>query len=352
MIKVLIVEDSSVVRDLLRHIFSADPEIQVIGEAKDGVEAVEFVNRIKPDVITMDINMPRLNGFEATRQIMEKTPVPIVIITASWDPHDVNKTWLAMEAGAVAALEKPRYSIEEDYKQNSKNIVDTVKLMSQVKLVRRWASNRTRAISGNNLGKIEPEADHRRCEVVAIGASTGGPPVIKELLSAMPSDFAAPIVIVQHIARNFTTGLVEWLDKSTPLNVRVAQNGEHLDPGAVYVAPDGLQMKLDHSSHIVLTNDPPESGLRPSVSYLFRSVAEVFGNRAVGVLLTGMGRDGANELKILKDKGAITIAQDKESSVVHGMPGEAIKIGGAVHIAPPDKISGLLLRLVGGGANK
>ncbi|MCX5874224.1 MAG: CheB methylesterase domain-containing protein, partial [Deltaproteobacteria bacterium] len=180
----------------------------------------------------------------------------------------------------------------------------------------------------------------------------GGPPVIKELLSAMPSDFAAPIVIVQHIARNFTTGLVEWLDNSTPLNVRVAKNGEHLDLGAVYVAPDGLQMKLDHSSHIVLTNDPPESGLRPSVSYLFRSVAEVFGNRAVGVLLTGMGKDGANELKVLKDKGAITIAQDKESSVVHGMPGEAIKIGGAVHIAPPDKISGLLLRLVGGGANK
>lgn len=352
MIKVLIVDDSQVVRDLLRHIFSADPEMQVIGEAKDGLEAVEFVSRIKPDVITMDINMPRLNGFEATRQIMEKTPIPIVIITASWDPNDVTKTWMAMEAGAVSALEKPRYSVEEDYKKNSKNIVDTVKLMSQVKLVRRWASNRTRVISGNNLGKIEPESAPKRYELVAIGASTGGPPVLKELLSTMPADFAAPIVIVQHIARNFTAGLVEWLDKATPLNVSVAKNGESLLPGRVYVAPDGLHMKLDHSSHIVLTDDLPESGLKPSVSYLFRSVAEVFGNRAVGVLLTGMGRDGANELKVLKDKGAITIAQDKESSVVHGMPGEAIKIGGALHIAPPDKIAGLLLRLVGGGAIK
>ncbi|MEI6134822.1 MAG: chemotaxis-specific protein-glutamate methyltransferase CheB [Desulfomonile sp.] len=351
MIKVLVVDDSAVVRDLLKHILTSQSEIVVIGEAKDGQEAVEFVAVNKPDVITMDINMPRLNGFEATRQIMQKYPVPIVIVTASWDPNDLNKTWTAMEAGAVAAIEKPRYSTEEDYKNNAKNIVDTVRLMSQVKVVRRWPKRKV-AVTEVSADRTESRLSAPRYEIVAIGASTGGPPVIKELLETLPENFSAPIAIVQHIARNFTAGLVEWLDRSTALKVRVAKNREILEAGTVYVAPDGLQMKVDLSSHIILTDDPPENGLKPSVSYLFRSIAEIFGKKAVGILLTGMGKDGANELRTLKDKGAITIAQDKETSVIHGMPGEAIKIGGATHIAAPDRIVGLLMRLIGAGANK
>ena len=351
MIKVLVVDDSAVVRDLLKHILTSQSEIVVIGEAKDGQEAVEFVAVNKPDVITMDINMPRLNGFEATRQIMQKYPVPIVIVTASWDPNDLNKTWTAMEAGAVAAIEKPRYSTEEDYKNNAKNIVDTVRLMSQVKVVRRWPKRKV-AVTEVSADRTDSRLSVPRYEIVAIGASTGGPPVIKELLETLPENFSAPIAIVQHIARNFTAGLVEWLDRSTALKVRVAKNREILESGTVYVAPDGLQMKVDLSSHIILTDDPPENGLKPSVSYLFRSVAEIFGKKAVGILLTGMGKDGANELRTLKDKGAITIAQDKETSVIHGMPGEAIKIGGATHIAAPDRIVGLLMRLIGAGANK
>jgi two-component system chemotaxis response regulator CheB len=351
MIKVLVVDDSPVVRDLLKHILTLENEMVVIGEAKDGQEAVEFVERNKPDVITMDINMPRLNGFDATRQIMQKNPVPIVIVTASWDPSDLNKAWQAMEAGAVAAVEKPRYSTEENYRNNSKNIVDTVRLMSQVKVVRRWPKRKV-AVTEVSADRTESRLSAPRYEIVAIGASTGGPPVIKELLETLPENFSAPIAIVQHIARNFTAGLVEWLDRSTALKVRVAKNRESLEAGTVYVAPDGFQMKVDLSSHIILTDDPPENGLKPSVSYLFRSVADIFGKKAVGILLTGMGKDGANELRTLKDKGAITIAQDKETSVIHGMPGEAIKIGGATHIAAPDRIVGLLMRLIGAGANK
>jgi two-component system, chemotaxis family, protein-glutamate methylesterase/glutaminase len=352
MIKVLVVDDSPVVRDLLKHILTLENEMVVIGEAKDGQEAVEFVERNKPDVITMDINMPRLNGFDATRQIMQKNPVPIVIVTASWDPSDLNKAWQAMEAGAVAAVEKPRYSTEENYRNNSKNIVDTVRLMSQVKVVRRWATKQKGLSANIPSDKVENSISLPRYQIVAVGASTGGPPVIKELLETLPGNFAAPIVIVQHIARNFTAGLVEWLDRSSALKVRVAKNREKLEAGTVYVAPDGLQMKVDLYGHIILTDDPPENGLKPSVSYLFRSVAEIFGKKAVGILLTGMGKDGAYELRTLKDKGAITIAQDKETSVIHGMPGEAIKIGGATHIAAPDRIVGLLMRLIGAGANK
>ncbi len=352
MIKVLIVDDSTVVRDLLKHIFCSDKEIVVIGEAKDGLEAVDLVSRNRPDVVTMDINMPRLNGFEATRQIMEKTPVPIVIITASWDPNDVGKTWLAMEAGAVAAIEKPRYSNEEDYRKSSENIIDTVKLMSQVKVVRRWSPNRLRNLQSETPTKIHNGLTVRPYGIIAIGASTGGPPVIKQLLEALSSDFPTPIVIVQHIARNFTAGFAEWLNQSTQLRVEVAKHGDRLEPGTVYVAPDGLHLKIDMSNRVVLTNDPPENGLRPSVSYFFRSVAAVFGNKAIGILLTGMGRDGANEMKILRDTGAITVAQDKDSSVVHGMPGEAIKLGGASYIASPDKIAGLLIRLANGSEKR
>lgn len=352
MIKVLIVDDSPVVRDLLKHILTSENEMVVIGEAKDGQEAVDFVAKNKPDVITMDINMPRLNGFDATRQIMEKYPVPIVIVTASWDPSDVNKTWQAMEAGAVAALEKPRYSTQDDYKSNAKNIVDTVRLMSQVKVVRRWTAKRKNPGAISLAQKAEQSAPAQRYKIVAIGASTGGPPVLKELLESLPENFSAPIAIVQHIARNFTAGLVEWLDRSTSLNVRIAKNRERPEAGTVYVAPDGLQMKFDFSGHVILTDDPPENGLKPSVSYLFRSVADVFAEKAVAILLTGMGRDGANELRTLRDRGAVTIAQDKETSVIHGMPGEAIKIGAASHIAAPDKIVSLLMRLIGAGANK
>lgn len=352
MIKVLIVDDSAVVRDLLKHIFESDPGIVVIGEAKDGKEAIEFAAANKPDVITMDIEMPRINGFEATRRIMETNPVPIVIITASWDPKDLAKAWSAMEAGAVAALEKPRYSTEAGYKKDTENIIETVKLMSEVKVVRRWPSTRSSVAPSHTSDHILKEPSPGRYGIVAIGASTGGPPVIKELLGSLPANFSAPIVVVQHIAKNFTAGFVEWLDRSSPLNVKVAKHTDRLEAGTVYVAPDGSHMRVDLSNHVVLTDDPPENGLRPSVSYLFRSVAKIFGNRAVGILLTGMGKDGANELKMLRDKGSITIAQDKESSVVHGMPGEAIKLGGASHIASPDKIAALLLRLVGGGQKK
>jgi two-component system, chemotaxis family, protein-glutamate methylesterase/glutaminase len=224
--------------------------------------------------------------------------------------------------------------------------------MSEVKVVRRWPSKRPRVMASDTSNRTLTGPTPDRYGIVAIGASTGGPPVIKDLLGNLPANFSAPIVVVQHIAKNFTAGFVEWLDRSSALNVRVAKHTDRLEAGNVYVAPDGYHMRVDLSQRVVLTDDPPENGLRPSVSYLFRSVAKIFGNRAVGILLTGMGKDGANELKMLRDNGSMTIAQDKESSVVHGMPGEAIKLGGASHIASPDKIAALLLRLVGGGQKK
>jgi len=338
MIRVLIVDDSVVVRELLSHVLTADPDIDVIGAVTNGQEAVEYVEKDRPDVITMDLDMPKMGGFEATRKIMETRPVPIVILTASWDPHDVDKTWKAMEAGAVHALEKPAFFGDTKNSEEVKNLIQTIKLMSEVKVVRRWPSKKQVESPPGKVVSISPF----EIDVVAIGASTGGPPVIKAILAGLPESFPIPILLVQHIAPNFSRSFVEWLDQATPMAVRLAVDGDRIAQGNVYVGPDQFQMKVERYGRISLTKDDPENGLRPSVSYLFRSVAHTYGSRSLGILLTGMGKDGAEELRLLKTMGAITVAQDKESSTVHGMPGEAIKLGGAAHVLSPEGIAEML----------
>ena len=344
MIEVLVVEDSAVVREFLVQILGSDPGIQVIGTANDGEDAIEAVGRERPDVITMDIHMPKLDGLQATRRIMETHPTPIVIVSGSTDPQDVATTFRAMEAGALAVLGRPAGIGHPDHEATARELVQTVKLMSEVKVVRRWPRVR-REISAP--GPPEPVIGRAPAgvKVIAIGASTGGPPVLQTILAGLPNDFPAPVLIVQHMAAGFMQGFVAWLAQSSGLPVHIATHGESMLPGHVYVAPDDFQMKVERGGRIVLARDEPENGLRPSVSCLFRSLAQVYGDQAVAGLLTGMGRDGAEELKLLRDKGAVTFAQDKESSVVHGMPGEAIKLGAATFILPPEKIAAALTSL-------
>ncbi|MBN2030905.1 chemotaxis-specific protein-glutamate methyltransferase CheB [bacterium] len=348
MIKVLITEDSPVVRGYLEYILNSDPDIEVVGTARDGQEAVRMVSSTKPDVITMDIHMPEMDGFEATRQIMETYPVPIVIVSASWNPEEVDKTFRTMEAGAVAALEKPRGMGHPQSEASVRELLQTVKLMSEVKVVRRSARHRVlqkeRAIAFKEEKSIvEPNPD---VKLVAIGASTGGPLVLQTILSKLPTNYPVPIVIVQHIAMGFLAGLKDWLCKTTHFPVKIAESRERCEAGKAYLAPDGVQIALDKNMRVVITDNTPEHNLCPSISYFFRSVGDIFGRNAIGVLLTGMGRDGAKELKYLKDNGCITIAQDKETSIIHGMPGEAIKLGGATYILPSNKIAEKLKNLM------
>ncbi len=341
-IRVLIVEDSPVVTELLCHILGSDPALLVVGTATNGAAALEAVPILKPDVITMDISMPLMDGYEATRKIMETNPVPIVIVSVSVDPGEVATTFRALEEGALAAVTKPVGIGHSEYAETAKNLLETVKLMSEVKVVRRWPLAR-RKLSASVAPPIEQRLPAKRdLKIIAMGASTGGPTVLKTILSKIPESFPLPILIVQHISPGFIDGFAQALTNCCKLPVCIPTSGEMLLSGHVYLAPDRMHMGVGPAGRITLSNDPPENGMRPSVSYLFRCVAEVFGPESVGVLLTGMGRDGADGLKSMRDKGAFTIAQDEESCVVFGMPAEAIRVNAASRIFSPDQVVSFL----------
>lgn len=338
-IKVLVVDDSAVTRMLLVHLLSAEPGMKVVGALEDGHAAVDFVAASRPDVVVMDIHMPGLDGFQATRRIMETTPVPIVICSATTDPTSVAITFRALEAGAVACVLKPVSREARDYATLSRGLLQTVRLMSEVKVVRRWP----RRVPGGAAARNQTEQGVR---LVGIGASTGGPQVLQTILASLPKEFPVPVIVVQHISPGFMPGLVEWLNQTTGRQVHVAAHGLVPVSGHVYLAPDDFHLEMHPAGRMMLSRDPPENGLRPAVSRLFQSLANGFGPAAIGVLLTGMGKDGAAELKLMRDRGAETIAQDLGTSVVHGMPGEAIAMGGASRVLPADRIADALVSLV------
>ncbi len=336
MIKVLVVDDSAVAREFISHLLAADPQIEVVGAVQDGAEAIAFVHRQKPDVITMDINMPVMNGLEATRRIMELQPLPIVIVSANWDPGEVATTFKAMEAGALAIVQRPKGIGHSEHKATTKDMVQTVKLMSEVRVVRRRSGKKT-GTQPPAPATILPEISGEAMAVV-IGASTGGPLVIKTILDGLPRDFPAALLIVQHIAPGFLQGMVDWLAHTSTIPLKIAVQGERILSGQAYFAPEGYNMGVGSGLSIQLSEGGPENVAKPSVSHLFRSVAGALGKNAVGILLTGMGSDGAKELKLMREKGALTIVQDRDSSVVYGMPGAAVELGAADYILAPDKI--------------
>lgn len=346
-IKVLVVEDSPVARDLLCHILESAPDLEVVGTAHNGAEAVAAVRRAKPDVVTMDVQMPGLDGYEATRAIMESNPVPIIVISSHVDQGEVATTFRAIEAGAVMALAKPGGPGHADYERLAREIVTAVRLMSEVKVVRR--STRFRREAEASPPAQVPTVLSRAVRAVGIGASTGGPPVLQGLLAALPPDFPAPIFVVQHMTEGFVGGLAEWLGQSSALTVRVATADEIALPSHVYLAPDRHQLTVTPGGRIVLSGGRAEDGFCPSVSQLFRSLAAAYGPHAVGILLTGMGSDGAAGLKAMRECGALTVAQDERSSVVFGMPKEAIALGAAEQVLSPERIPALLLAAAGRG---
>jgi len=354
-LRILIIDDSEVARQYLMQLFAADPECQVLAAVGTAREGVDLALRRHPDVITMDVRLPDQDGFEATRTIMEIAPTPIVIVTSLADGGDVGVTFAALSAGALACLPKPRGGPAAGVEAAALQLVRTVKAMAGVKVVRRrprragmetttlnrdaLSDSRTATSTGFPAPRREP------LEIVAIGGSTGAPPVIQTLLATLPESFPVPLLIVQHITEGFLAGMVTWLNQSSHLVVHVAADGDRVEPGHAYLAPTDQHLEYTRLGRLRLTSAPLEYGMRPAASVLFRSVAASCGPRGCGVILTGMGRDGAAELKLIRDQGGVTIAQDATTSVVHGMPGEAIRLLAAKHVLPPAKIVDLLVAL-------
>jgi two-component system, chemotaxis family, protein-glutamate methylesterase/glutaminase len=337
-IRLLLAEDSAVQREFLTYILEESGDFEIVGTAVDGEEAVEMAGRIRPDIILMDAHMPKLDGIAATRIIMETCPVPIVMASATSTAGEVKFTFDAMKSGALAMVSKPPALTSPDFDRATSELTRTLRLMSEVKVVRRWPARASR-----DTGPETPAASRRHpVRVVGIAGSTGAPNVIAEILTELAGEDCPPLLVVQHIAGGFIEGFALWLAAQTGMDVQMGQSGTLVRRGCAYIAPDGTQMGIDKAGKIVLSSEPEEDGFRPSGSFLLRSLAHAFGSRAMGVLLTGMGRDGVAGLVEVQRAGGVTVVQNEESCVVFGMPREAVRIGAAQHVLPPDGIVQLI----------
>ncbi len=346
MITVLIVEDSRVVSEYLYYILSKDPQIQVIGNVSNGKAAIDFIEKMKPDVITMDVDMPIMNGLEATKIIMSSNPIPIIIVTASRNANQIAFSIEALAAGALSVIGKPVGLSHPLAEEQGQKLVTLVKLMAEISVVKRKVKSAAKVIQAPEHPKFKQSVNrHSIPELVVIGVSSGGPQTLQVVLAEITDQFPVPIVIVQHIAQGFLPGLVTWLGKSLKIPVRIAGESERLLPGAIYFAPDGHFMGVTKRGHVKMEKNTEKNGLCPSVAYLFRSAAKEYGSKALGIILTGMGSDGAKELKLMRDAGAETIAQSKDSALIFGMPGVAVELGAAKYVLSAEEIGKFLVEI-------
>lgn len=340
-IRVLVTDDSFVAREMLSQILESDPAIEVVGVASDGMEAVEKVERLHPDLVTMDIHMPGMDGLIATERIMAYTPTPILVVSSSVHGEGMGRAFDALSAGALEVIKKPEPRDWADLQRIGTEVISKVKVLSRVKVITHITGRRSERAERRPYGA----GGQSGRSLVAIGSSTGGPSALEKVLAALPSSFPAPVVVAQHIAEGFIEGLVTWLSGVCPMRVKAAEDGEELKRGTVYFAPTDYNLAIA-GSQVVFSPRLPGQVYVPSVDVLFESAAASLGARAVGVILTGMGADGARGLKRMRDDGAVTIAQDEASSTVWGMPKAAVELGAAESVLALDAIAVSLRELV------
>jgi two-component system chemotaxis response regulator CheB len=352
-VRVLVVEDSATVRAYLCDVLSADASLEVVGSAEDGKRAIELCQALRPDVVTLDMMLPVMSGLAATEYIMAYCPTPILIVSASTNRGELFKTYDALAAGAVDVLDKP--SGDQADERWTTKFVATVKLVSRIRVIthpRARLEGLARAGAGSAAVSRQRTPSMGPCSVAAIGASTGGPAALVRVLNDLPSPLLLPVFLVIHIGQPFGEAFAEWLDSQTAHRVSAAQDGARVPSGQVVLAPPDRHLVV-HGGRLWLTADPERHSCRPSVDVLFESLAREYGPAVVAALLTGMGRDGAAGLLKIRQAGGMTIAQDEASSVVYGMPREAVLLGAAEQVLPLGEIgAALAAAAVTAGASK
>lgn len=341
-IRVLVVEDSPLMCKILVTLLNNDPQILVVGVAMDGKVALDLLPHLKPDIITLDIDLPVLDGLEVTRQVMALHPTPILIVSSSVFKRGIEKVFRAISYGALDVMDKGDLIPKRDGK-SGEEFIEKIKNLIRAKPFDRGLLKLKEEKGGIELKKPKGGPSHR---IVAMVASTGGPQALVKILKSLPEEFPCGILIVQHIASGFLTGLVEWLNKECRIKVKIGEDQEIIQPGVAYIAPDHFQMRVVEGGRISLSDEPPTNGHRPSGDILLESVAKVYKNGSIGVILTGMGKDGARGIKMIKQFRGKTIAQDEKSCVVFGMPHAAIETGAVDRILPLEKIGEELLCLL------
>ncbi len=346
MIKVLIVDDSPVVREILRDWLEEQEDLNVVGEARDGIEAFDLVEKFSPNVVIMDILMPRMNGLEATEKIMGYYPTPILIFSSTVNNQEMNIAFEAISRGALDVMAKPN-GLGKNSQPDKKEFLKKIRILSRIPVIPHPRAKFQGRFHPAEQSAAQPgTAAHPKFDLLAIGASTGGPKAISDILKLFPEDFPVPIVIVQHIADSFIAGMASWLNRESKLTVKVAEQGERLRPATAYLAPARFHLTI-RNNIVELRDSGPVNNCKPSVDVLFASLAESFRNRVLAVLLTGMGSDGASGMKQIHERGGQTIVQDEASSIIFGMPASAIKLGGVDEVAPLQKIPDAIFRAFG-----
>ncbi|HHW13652.1 MAG TPA: chemotaxis response regulator protein-glutamate methylesterase [Firmicutes bacterium] len=343
-LRVLVVDDSAFFRRLIGEVLSRDPGLRVAGVARDGLDAVEKTKSLRPDVVTLDVNMPELNGLEALRRIMREAPTPVVMLS-SLTTEGAEETIQALQEGAVDFLCKPALAQAGGAWQEE--LVAKVKVAARANLGRPETPGRPA-----RLAKQAPAGGRRATggRIVAIGTSTGGPKALQEVIPRLPAGLPVGVLVVQHMPAGFTRTLAQRLDAASPLRVKEAEQGEAVQPGTVYIAPGDYHLRVNPRGELQLGQDPPIASLRPSVDALFESVAEVYGAGTVAAVLTGMGSDGTRGAGLIKRAGGWVVAEDQSTCVVYGMPRSVIEEGYADRVVPLPEIAGELVKAVRPGS--
>jgi len=339
MIRILIADDSELTRVVLRDLLSQDASLEIAGEVCDGLAAVEQTAKLKPDLVIMDVMMPRMDGLEAVAEIMAATPTPILMLSANTDPHDSRGAFAAIKLGALDVMAKPSGVVTEAFSQIAGQLIAKVKSLSRIQVIHHYRVQRSKV---EKVPVCLPAGPRR---ILAIGASTGGPKAVMQILQELPKNLPAAVLIVQHIADGFAPGFADWLDRESTLSVRLARSGDKLQAGTVLVAPNSGHLTVQ-SNRVVLDDSAPLHNCRPAVDALFNSLArQELAAETVALLLTGMGTDGADGLGRLQERGAYTIAQDEVSSAIFGMPKAAIERGAATQVLPLEQVAEVVCRL-------